>query len=966
MGRNVSFVIAILLFLPVMLAAGDVPGPEKKAQPRATQIIWSTDKTLGMDFVVEPDEELVINPGVRVFLGADVNITVWGNVTAMGTRASPIVFNWSGQHPNTGSIYMGNAARRSHFSNCSFRNAYVAIYASYSDVDVADCTFSLSQRDGIHVTGADFTIRECSFLNNSIYDPLTTDSAIYLNAATGVVANNYLTGNSNGIFMKENTPVTVRNNTIREGPTDMSFGILLRSGAQASVENNSISGQNDGICSNGSSPVISNNLVENNRRNGILLIYSDESILVSNVIRNNGDEGVEIHTLSDADLRSNTICNNSDNGVLVTAARLLLSANDIFGNLDNGVIVTLGGNVSSSQNRLHGNLHAGIALEDNGSYLNSSRDTILDNMNEGARIETGEAMFENVSIGGSKANLVAAKKSRTGFVNGSMGISSSYDMDINDSLVETLNFTFDSSSVRMAGNEPLLRIRWYLNLKIIDGHKERLADANVTVYDNHGSIWRSGRTDHNGELRWLVVQEKEVWRIGIGGETVWTPHRILVDVPGPGNQTWVVMNQSRDVLMQVDIPNLPPGLLAPIPDLSFPEDTDAYGLLNLSRYFSDEGPLTFKVSFEEDPKSINGVMNGTSMDFFSKMPNWTGRRQFRVMATDEEGLYTESNTFTVEVTPVDDPPVLAPAGPFTIRVNETLTGKLAASDIDDPPGSLKVISHVELPPDVRFQLDPGTGEFTFLSTRVGNYSAIFSVIDPHGLSSERITVSIAVMKRNSPPAFTTTPPANVHACQTYTYQVGFADPDGDKLQLTVWSGPTGLRLIGNTISWTPDRSSPGNASVSLRLEDGVNDAVFQNFVIRVLPVNRPPVAEIINPSDKDIFKEGQSIFFWGRGLDPDGDRMSYAWTIDGKVAGNGTMFNSTLGTGRHSVSFLVSDGSLVAYHNITVTLRGMSEPELTEGRSMTVGGDGWLCATLIAVCSIVAVAFAIRDRLRRA
>jgi hypothetical protein len=241
---------------------------------------------------------------------------------------------------------------------------------------------------------------------------------------------------------------------------------------------------------------------------------------------------------------------------------------------------------------------------------------------------------------------------------------------------------------------------------------------------------------------------------------------------------------------------------------------------------------------------------------------------------------------------------------------------------------------------------------------------VFSARDPSGLSSERITVEIIVHGLNHPPLFFSDPPASVYVCQTYSYQVKTFDPDGDPVQLTVVSGPPGLRLNNDTVLWTTDRSSLGNASVSLRLDDRVNAPVFQNFSIRVLPVNRPPVARILSPADGASFTYGAGISFRGQGSDPDGDRITFLWMTDGKSVGNVTEFNTTLKAGAHSISLSVSDGSLVAYHNITVTVWATGEPGRPGDTAVSVDGDWWLCASLIAVVSIVAAAFVIRDRLR--
>ena len=103
--------------------------------------------------------------------------------------------------------------------------------------------------------------------------------------------------------------------------------------------------------------------------------------------------------------------------------------------------------------------------------------------------------------------------------------------------------------------------------------------------------------------------------------------------------------------------NQPPVLVGNIPLQTFPQDNygnKGYHLVNLSKYFSDDsdaGNLTYSVVFATDPAHICGTVDGQFLSFTTPTPDWYGQEKFRVRATDAGGLWTESNNFTVRVTP---------------------------------------------------------------------------------------------------------------------------------------------------------------------------------------------------------------------------------------------------------------------------------------------------------------------------
>lgn len=101
--------------------------------------------------------------------------------------------------------------------------------------------------------------------------------------------------------------------------------------------------------------------------------------------------------------------------------------------------------------------------------------------------------------------------------------------------------------------------------------------------------------------------------------------------------------------------NQAPALLSNIPDMIWPEDT-VNNSLNLSVYFNDpdKDPLTFSVS--TIPSNI-GVSISTDIVTFTPNANWTGSTSVKFSAFDGTAS-TESNSVSITITPVNDPPLL--------------------------------------------------------------------------------------------------------------------------------------------------------------------------------------------------------------------------------------------------------------------------------------------------------------------
>ena len=132
--------------------------------------------------------------------------------------------------------------------------------------------------------------------------------------------------------------------------------------------------------------------------------------------------------------------------------------------------------------------------------------------------------------------------------------------------------------------------------------------------------------------------------------------------------------------------------------------------------------------------------------------------------------------------------------------------------------------------------------------------SVISQNPPAGTSVARgtaIDLVVSLGFTNEPPTIVSVPPTAAEEGRPYTYDVEATDPDGDLLQYSLTSGPTGMSVNANIglIEWTPTSAQLGNNPVTVRVQDpfGVSDT--QEFTITVAAPSGFPTAVIDSPAE---------------------------------------------------------------------------------------------------------------------
>ncbi len=272
----------------------------------------------------------------------------------------------------------------------------------------------------------------------------------------------------------------------------------------------------------------------------------------------------------------------------------------------------------------------------------------------------------------------------------------------------------------------------------------------------------------------------------------------------------------------------------------------------------DEAIIINVLSNDTDPdgESVSVVVigrptNGTATLVggsirYTPSPNFNGVDEFAYTAADSKGLESQPATVTVNVTPVNDPPIVS-ASDIAVDENISVGTSLLFVATTDP--ELDAVSYRISSGDTtgRFRID-GSG-FVFLVApldyRVAPLHTIEISVDDGNLTTV-ISVAITVNDVNDVPTavddFSTT---SEDVSIDIAIGINDSDPDGQPLQ---WNVP--LRSVASavlietngTVTYIPPADYAGIDTFTYTVSDGSLVSTRATVTVTVNPVNDAPVA----------------------------------------------------------------------------------------------------------------------------
>lgn len=136
-----------------------------------------------------------------------------------------------------------------------------------------------------------------------------------------------------------------------------------------------------------------------------------------------------------------------------------------------------------------------------------------------------------------------------------------------------------------------------------------------------------------------------------------------------------------------------------------------------------------------------------------------------------------------------------------------------------------------------------------------------------------------------------------------------SDPDGDSLSY-IWSTSGGnISGEGSVVTWiAPDE--PGAYTITVEVTDGRDGEATTQLTINVVTTNHPPVIDSLTTEWEKLRKASTSTIEC-TASDPDGDSLSYIWSVDGgNISGEGPFVTwvAPNAYGIYTITVTVTDG----------------------------------------------------------
>ena len=207
-----------------------------------------------------------------------------------------------------------------------------------------------------------------------------------------------------------------------------------------------------------------------------------------------------------------------------------------------------------------------------------------------------------------------------------------------------------------------------------------------------------------------------------------------------------------------------------------------------------------------------------------------------IVRVQDSGSLSDTQSFTVTVTNVNDAPEITSSAVTTATEDQTYSYDADATDIDT--GDTVTFSLETSPTGMTINSTTGVIQWTPGNSDVGDHSVGVRVQDASGLTGTQ-DFTITVANVNDAPEITSSAVTSATEDQAYSYDVDATDIDvGDTFTYSLSQLPTGMTINSSTgvIQWVPNDSHVGDNSVTVQVEDSEGSSDTQSFTITVTGV----------------------------------------------------------------------------------------------------------------------------------
>ncbi|MGI9242545.1 MAG: Ig-like domain repeat protein [Verrucomicrobiales bacterium] len=456
----------------------------------------------------------------------------------------------------------------------------------------------------------------------------------------------------------------------------------------------------------------------------------------------------------------------------------------------------------------------------------------------------------------------------------------------------------------------------------------------------------------------------------LSGVFSWSP----TEVQGPGVFSFDVVvtgssgSDRETITVTVSEVNVPPSIPA-ITDQTVAEGA----LLAFPITATDDDLPANRLSYSIDASSL---ASGMSIDPDTGAFSWTpdemdGQNTFDVTVTvrDNHGEgtgATDSQTFAIAVSEINDPPVLGSIPPQSVAEGTTLNFTAVAEDNDLPEQQLTFLLD-QGSIDLGMSIDPTSGLFAWNPNELhgpGVYTATVTVDDggyPQiaDAKSDSQEVTISVSDVNRPPVLQGIGSQSVDEGSELVFAASADDTDlpANALSFSLSAGASGAIPVGaemttgGRFSWTPtEEQGPGSFTFDVVVtDDGVPRlADSETITVTVAEANQPPVLASVGDRSVD---EGATLAFSVAASDPDSPANALTFSLAAGAAGAVPAGASITPGGAFSWTPTEEQGP--GLFTFDVVVRDDGEPRLTDSETITVSVANVLDQASVALSSNV-------------
>ena len=333
---------------------------------------------------------------------------------------------------------------------------------------------------------------------------------------------------------------------------------------------------------------------------------------------------------------------------------------------------------------------------------------------------------------------------------------------------------------------------------------------------------------------------------------------------------------SNDTTWNIHIKDPPPGPVGELNEIYILEDEPTvvdFGTAEDIKWFRDRHGQDFTVTSEGSSLISVVTVQGNTLSFVNKIPNWNGYDNITLVVTDETGS-SASYRVRMAVVPVNDAPrwrqVLLPDG----EQDSYYSFDVTASDVDGPGEVLKYTDDTDL-----FDItDEGQIAFTPLNEHVGYNLFNVTVSDRKGLT-DTMELQLFVANVNDPPVLRYIPPQTARQDQVFTLDISIyvEDPDlmlppefRDRITYRDDTTKVDTNVETGVLTWdSPTHEDWGDHYITITVTDSKGRTAQQEIRINVPVENMPPRLGVMG---KQVLHQGTLYTFHVPCEDPDMER----------------------------------------------------------------------------------------------